>query len=55
MRYRPGRRRTLRIDAWLRTPSGPAKRTWFGKLYHDAQGGRRLGRDVPDRGRPAGP
>ena len=33
MRYRPGRRCTLRIDAWLRTPSGPAKRTWFGKLY----------------------
>ena len=36
MRYRPGRRCTLRIDAWLRTPSGPARRTWFGKLYHDA-------------------
>ncbi|HKE99747.1 MAG TPA: phosphotransferase [Actinomycetes bacterium] len=38
MRYRPGRRCTLRIDAWLRAPGGPAeRRTWFGKVYHDAE------------------
>ena len=36
LRYRPGRRCTLRIDAWLRDGQTGAlsKRTWFGKLYH---------------------
>lgn len=36
LRYRPGRRCTLRIDAWLRdTASGArTRRTFFGKLYH---------------------
>jgi hypothetical protein len=37
LRYRPGRRCTLRIDLWLRdTSSGrPLARTLFGKVYHD--------------------
>ena len=36
LRYRPGRRCTLCIDAWLRDGQTGAlsKRTWFGKLYH---------------------
>ena len=36
LRYRPGRRCTLRIDAWLRdTQTGAmTRRTLFGKLYH---------------------
>src|SRR5829696_6653278 len=34
--YAPGRRCTLRVDAWMRdTQTGAlSKRTWFGKLYH---------------------
>src|SRR5215211_197666 len=36
LRYRPGRRCTLRVDAWMRDSQTGAlnKRTWFGKLYH---------------------
>lgn len=36
LRYRPGRRCTLRIDAWLRDQASGAlsRRTLFGKLYH---------------------
>ena len=39
LRYRPGRRCTFRIDAWLHdTRSGATtRRTLFGKLYHDAE------------------
>ena len=35
LRYRPGRRCTLRVDAWMRNTqtSELSKRTWFGKLY----------------------
>jgi aminoglycoside phosphotransferase (APT) family kinase protein len=36
LRYRPGRRCTLRIDAWLRDIASGVRsqRTFFGKLYH---------------------
>jgi hypothetical protein len=38
LRYRPGRRCTLRIDAWVLDQSGaPRRRTLFGKIYHDAR------------------
>jgi hypothetical protein len=39
LRYRPGRRCTLRIDMWLRDRSGgrPRPRTLFGKVYHDLE------------------
>src|SRR6266545_3967714 len=38
LRYRPGRRCTLRVDAWLRDARSGAlgRRTLFGKLYHNA-------------------
>jgi len=37
LRYRPGRRCTLRIDAWMRDMQAGAleRRTLFGKLYHN--------------------
>ncbi|HWQ15796.1 MAG TPA: phosphotransferase, partial [Roseiflexaceae bacterium] len=36
LRYRPGRRCTLRLDLWLHDARGrPFARTLFGKVYHD--------------------
>jgi phosphotransferase family enzyme len=38
VRYRPGRRCTLRIDAWVSGAGGELqRRTLFGKVYHDAK------------------
>lgn len=37
LRYRPGKRCTLRVDLWLRDSAGERRRrTLFGKVYHDA-------------------
>jgi len=39
MRYRPGRRCTLRADGWVRPPDGgrPRRRTLYAKVYHDTR------------------
>ncbi|MBA2272630.1 MAG: hypothetical protein H0W21_01825, partial [Actinobacteria bacterium] len=48
MRYRPGRRCTLRVDVRLRTKGGDSDRvsTFYAKLYHDVMKAKAVFREM---------